>query len=288
MRRLYESLDKEVATEGREDVFVTEDLEELYDQQIKTPGLRWRLTSLNRSLGSLRLGDFGFVFARPETGKTTFLASEISYMADQTTQPVLWFNNEEQGAKVMLRIYQAALGFPLEKLFSNIESNKKEFFKKTKGNIRIFDNAVITKTDVKRICDTHRPSLIVFDQIDKISGFNADRKDLELGNIYVWARELAKTYAPVIGICQADGSGEGQKWLTMANVSNAKTSKQAEADWILGIGKQNEAGMEFVRHFHVSKNKLFGDKDSDPTMRHGKWDAKIVPEIARYEDYLKQ
>ena len=74
----------------------------------------------------------------------------------------------------------------------------------------------------------------------------------------------------------------------MANVSNAKTSKQAEADWILGIGKQNESGMEYVRHFHVSKNKLFGDEDSDPNMRHGKWDVKIQPTIARYEDYLKQ
>jgi hypothetical protein len=45
-------------------------------------------------------------------------------------------------------------------------------------------------------------------------------------------------------ICQADGTGEGQKWLTMSNVANAKTSKQAEADWILGIGKVNDPGYD--------------------------------------------
>lgn len=285
--KLVESLQQEALPSAVEDTFITENLEDLYVHQVKTQGLRWRLQSLNRSLGSLRKGDFGFVFARPETGKTTFLASEVSSMVNQTEHPIVWFNNEEQGEKVMLRIYQATLGLPLEQLLSNIKANQKEFLKLTKGNIKIYDNAIITEKDVIRVCESLSPSLIIFDQIDKIGGFDADREDLKLGAIYQWARELAKTYAPVVGICQADGSGEGQKWLTMANVSNAKTSKQAEADWILGIGKQNEPGMEFVRHFHISKNKLFGDEDTDASLRHGKWDVKIKPEIARYEDYLR-
>ena len=64
--------------------------------------------------------------------------------------------------------------------------------------------------------------------LDKIKGFNSDRDDLKLGFIYQWARELAKQYCPVIGVSQADGTGEGKKWLTMDNVSGAKTSKQAK------------------------------------------------------------
>ena len=64
---------------------------ELYNETIATPGLRWRLGSLNRMLGSLRKGDFGFIFARPETGKTTFLASEVTNFATQLEQPILWF-----------------------------------------------------------------------------------------------------------------------------------------------------------------------------------------------------
>jgi len=265
---------------------VTDDLEELYNEAIRIQGLRWPLASLNRSLGSLRRGDFGFVFARPETGKTTFLCHTVTHMAGQTQAPIVWFNNEEQGTKVMLRNYQAALGLGLEQLFSGHKKHKDAFLKATKGNIKLYDNAIISRSDVERICSEISPALIVFDQIDKIGGFQADREDLKLGSIYQWARELAKTYAPVIGICQADGSGEGQKWLTMANVANAKTSKQAEADWILGIGRQNDVGFEFVRHFHVSKNKLIGDEDSDPEMRHGKWDVIIKPTIARYQDVI--
>lgn len=268
-------------------VFVTDDLAEIYAKTVKEQGLRWRLKSLNTSLGSLRKGDFGFVFARPETGKTTFLASECSYMASQASGPVLWFNNEEQGEKVMLRCYQAALGSPLEQLFASIEQARENYRNVTKGNLKLVDQAVLNRREVEDIVASNSPALIVFDQIDKIGGFKADRDDLVLGEIYQWARELAKQYAPVIGVCQADGTAEGVKWLTMAHVANAKTSKQAEADWILGIGRSNDAGYEMVRHFNISKNKLVGDEDTIADRRHDRWDVLIEPQIARYKDIIQ-
>jgi replicative DNA helicase len=264
--------------------FVTDDLEELYESQVTTKGLRWRLNCLNQSLGSLRQGDFGFLFARPETGKTTFLASEVTHMATQAEGNVLWFNNEEQGSKVMMRCIQASLGLSLPELYRDIKGNKEKFINITQHKIKIFDQASISYKDVNKICEQIKPSLIIFDQIDKIKGFEEDRNDLMLGSIYQWARELAKDYAPVIAVCQADGTGEGVKWLNMGNVANAKTSKQAEADWILGIGKTNDEGLEYMRHMCISKNKLVGDSDSIPDMRHGKFDCVIKPDIARYVD----
>jgi replicative DNA helicase len=268
--------------------FVTDDLEELHAENIAKFGLRWRLKSLNKMLGSLRKGDFGFLFARPETGKTTFLASEVSYFASQLRDedgPILWFNNEEDGKKVQIRIFQATLGFHLRDLFADLRKSNEIYREIVRGKIKIIDSATTSKSDVERICKAMCPSLILFDQIDKIRGFDGDREDLKLGSIYQWARELAKTYCPVIGVTQADGSAEGKKWLTMENVANAKTAKQAEADWILGIGATHQDGFEYIRHLHASKNKLTGDEDSDPNMRHGKVDCIIVPEIARYKDY---
>jgi hypothetical protein len=122
------------------------------------------------------------------------------------------------------------------------------------------------------------------DQIDKIRGFEQDRNDLMLGSLYQWAREIAKQYAPVIAICQASGEGEGVRWLDMSHVANAKTSKQAEADWILGIGKSNDEGMEYIRYLNISKNKLVGDDDTLSDRRHGRMEVLIRPDIARYED----
>ena len=268
--------------------FVTDNLDELLSESYLKPGLRWRLNSLNKALGSLRKGDFGFVFARPETGKTTFLASEGSFMAEQAVQqdlgPILHLNNEEQHDKVKLRYYQATLGASLAQILSNREKADRMFKHQTGGRILIPRLASITAKDVERLAETFKPSLIIYDQIDKIHGFDSDREDLRLGAIYQWARDLSKAYCPSIGVCQADGTGEGQKWLTMANVANAKTSKQAEADWILGIGKVHDNGYEAIRFLHLSKNKLTGDEGSDGSMRHGKWEVLIQPEVGRYKD----
>jgi hypothetical protein len=269
-----------------EQEFVEDDLEVLHDGQCNTPGLRWRLQSLNEMLGSLRQGDFGFIFARPESGKTTFLASEVSFFATQTTKPVLWFNNEEQGDKVALRVYQAVLGCTTHELWADIQANKLKYKELTGGRIKIVldSEGRISKSQVEKLCLKYSPGLILFDQIDKIHGFTHDREDLRLGFIYQWARELAKQYCPVIGVTQADGTGEGKKWLTMDNVSGAKTAKQAEADFIIGIGKSHDDGLEYVRHINISKNKLLGDEDSLPALRHGKRDVLIIPEIARFKD----
>jgi hypothetical protein len=266
--------------------FVTQDLESLLSNTVGKPGLRWRLNSLNRALGSLRQGNFGFVFARPETGKTTFLCSEASFMAEQDacTGPILHLNNEQPGGEVQLRYYQAALGWTLEQLYSNPQKAQEAFFEKTKGKILLYDSAQIHRKQVEKLCNQHNPSLIIYDQIDKIQGFDNERNDLRLGTIYQWGREIAKTYCASIGVCQSDGSGEGAKWLTMANVADAKTSKQAEADWILGIGKVHDTGYERLRFLHLSKNKLMGDMDTDPKMRHGRWEVLIDPEIGRYRD----
>lgn len=267
--------------------FVSDDLEYLVNERQSAPGLRWRLRALNESLGSIRKGNFGFVFARPETGKTTFLASEVSYMASQLggdSGPILWFNNEQVGSEVMLRIYQSTLGIDNVNLIRDIAGNRRRYLEQTNGKIKLIDQAATTWQQVEKICAKYQPSLVVFDQIDKIKGFDADREDLRLGSIYIWARELAKQYCPVIGVCQADGSGEGQRWLTMANVANAKTSKQAEADWILGIGKIHDAGYDNLRYLHISKNKLWGDDDSKPELKHGRLEVLIEPQIGRYRD----
>jgi hypothetical protein len=266
------------------DDFVSTDIVEIVHKRRDMGGLRWRLNSLNQALGPLRKGNFGFVFARPETGKTTFLASEATYMAGQATQPILWFNNEQEGDEVVVYMYRAALGVTLTELHRDLQGNREAFEAATKGNLKLKDSASISKSQVEKIVAKYEPSLIVFDQIDKIKGFDNDREDLRLGAIYIWARELAKTYCPVIGVCQADGTGEGQRWLTMANVANAKTSKQAEADWILGIGKVNEVGYENLRYLHLSKNKLPGGEDARTEMRHGRWEVLIDPERARYVD----
>lgn len=268
--------------------FVDDGLEELLHNTFKEEGLRWRLKTLNRMLGSLRPGDFGFFVARPETGKTTLLASEVTHMAGQIPEnkgPILWFNNEEQGRKVKLRVYQAALGVSLMDLLRNPQEADRKYQELTHGKIKIYDNASIQRKAVEAICNKYNPSLIIFDQLDKVQGFTSDRDDLRLGAIYQWARELAKIHeCPVIGISQAPGEAEGVQWLTMNHIASSKTSKQAEADWIVGIGKLEDPSYNKVRYLSVMKNKLTGDRDTEESLRHGRLEVIIEAKIARYLD----
>lgn len=272
---------------GEEEItIVSDDLEVLLNETYHKPGLRWRLDALNKMMGSLRKGDFGFLFARPETGKTTFLASEVSYFASQLGEDEcgIWFNNEEEGQKVKLRIIQAHFGVPLEELMVNLPQYRERYMEEIGSRLLFIDEPSLTKAQIERFCDRKKPRFIVFDQLDKVLGFNDDRDDLKLGAIYQWARELAKLYGPVIGVTQSNGEGEGVRWLNMNHVANARTAKQAEADWILGIGKDNNAGFDAVRFLHLSKNKLQGDPDTDATKRHGKEQVLIEPYLARYKD----
>ena len=271
-------------TETDEAKPVNMDLHEIYESQIQTPGLRWRLDWLNKSLGSLRKGDFGFIFARPETGKTTFLASEMTHMVSQTDGDILWFNNEEQGKKVAVRCFQALFGLTNKELFDDKENNANEYKQKVGSRIKIYDYEDSSSTSrIESIIKETNPSLIIFDQIDKVRGFKSDRYDLELKKLYQWAREMAKIYAPVIAVSQAGGTGEGKVWLTMDDVDSSKTAKQGEADWILGIGKEQD-NTSNMRYLNISKNKLLGDADTLPDLRHGNQQVMIKPNIARYEE----
>lgn len=71
--------------------------------------------------------------------------------------------------------------------------------------------------------------------------------------------------------------------MNMGNVANAKTAKQAEADWILGIG-MSYLDPPNVRGFSICKNKLVGGPETVPLLRHGRFEVLIEPEIARYRD----
>jgi hypothetical protein len=237
-------------------------------------------------MGSLRQGDFGFIFTRPEVGKTTLIADTCSHFCSQLDRPVLHFNNEEMGAKVMIRYYQAALGLTSKELFDDLKGNQTKFLDFTKGNFRLYDTASLEKKKVEDICAKENPGLIIFDSIDKLKGFQDDRDDLVYKQIYQWSRELAKTYGPVIGVCHAAVSAERKQWLEMDDVAYAKTAKQGEADWILGIGATYENGRENMRYFHLPKNKLMGDDEMDEQFRHGKLIMRINPEVGQYADVI--
>jgi replicative DNA helicase len=277
---------KEIGTTvEKDDVFVNPSLSYI-SEVVATGGLKWRLKELNVALGPLRKGDFIIIAARPETGKTTFTASEASYMMTQL-QPdehVIWINNEEASNKVMMRVIQSYHGVTTGDLLGNAATYEKEFISNGGDRFLVLDDDSGIKSAIKiaRLFKEYKPGLIIFDQLDKVHGFKQDREDLRIGQLYEWARDVAKEYCPVIAISQVDGTGEGEKWIQMNQLRGSKTDKIGEADAIITIGKSNEPAMDLQRFIHVPKNKLFGGSETLEAHRHGCFEVEIEPAKARY------
>lgn len=266
--------------------FVDFDLEVLYNKTYGLPGLKWKLKSLCKMMGSLRKGDAGALFARPEVGKTTFLADQCGHMVFQTEAPILHFNNEELGDKIAVRYQQAILGMSTRELFSDRSGNYKKYLEKTDNRIKLLLDEHTHKTFIEDVCSKLNPGLIIIDSLDKVSGFEKEEGVEKFKQIYRWQRNLSKSFAPVVGVCHASASGEGKKYLEMDDVADAKTAKQAELDWLLGIGKTHDPSEERRRFLHLCKNKLIGDEDLDEELRHGRLPVRLFADIAQYGDEL--
>lgn len=265
--------------------FVSDDLNEILHQTVDTPGIPFPLACLNESIGPLRKGNFGVVFARPEVGKTTWLSQFVTNAVTKVEKPIIWLNNEQAGGEVKLRLYQSLFGVPLHELMHNREKYNTLYKEATRGLILLHDSDIIYRETVELLCEKHSPSLIVIDQLDKIAGGKEeDRRDLTLGQTYVWARGLAKRYCPVVGVSQASDAGENVKYLTYSHLADSRTAKPAEADFILGIGMSNTDDFKLYRYFNISKNNLLGHANMKAELRHGRFQVVIEPEIARYRE----
>jgi replicative DNA helicase len=266
--------------------FISTDLAELMEQDTVEGGLHWRLNCLNQSLGPLRKGNFGHIFARVNTGKTAMWVSEVTHMVQQVEKPILIFFNEEQGRDVVYRMYNAITGMTYLELTTNVKRAKDIWEQKVGDKIKFIDDpSKVNKITMEKIIAQVEPALIIIDNMDKVKGFSADRKDLLLHEIYKWGRDLAKTYCPVITVGQADNSGHNSKVIDESQMADSKTAKPSEMDFIIGIGREDKEGYENMRYITVSKNKLRGDANTIEEMRHmrGK-PVKILTQYSIYED----
>ena len=278
----------------KDELFVSADLSAIADR-ITSSGYEWRLDALNRSLGPLRTGNFVIVAARVEVGKTTFLASEVSYLAQQLPKdrPVVWVNNEEESSVVFFRIVQAALGQESKVIIADSKKAMTDYAALMGGNK---DKIRVTKDmnnvrDLETLFREVNPGLIIFDQLDKVDGFKSDeREDLKLGKIYKWARELARSYGPVIAASQLSASAVEMKdppFIGLDALRGSKTDKPGEADVVITIGKYKEPKSpeeEMIRTINVPKNKLPGGGAKQmESERHGQYLVTIDPIRARFE-----
>lgn len=239
-------------------------IKELLKQDTDMSGIKWRLRCLNETMRPLRGGDFGIIAARPDQGKTSFIASEISYMAPQLPDDknVLWLNNEGPGKRIIPRVWQAALGYTINEMVALSQADKLEgqFLKYMKrfDKVRIVDVHGLSNSQVELIIEANNAGIVIYDMIDNIGGFgDAARTDLKLEYMYQWARERAVKY-DAIGLATSQISSEGHdlRFPGLSMLKDSKTGKQGACDFQLMIGSVSDPLLRTSRFIGLPKNKL--------------------------------
>lgn len=269
-----------ISQQDRTNPFSNKTLEELIEQYASRDGLHWRLNCLNEDIGPLHGAYLGHVFARPDTGKTSFICSELSYMARQLKddENIVWFCNEESAGRIQFRLFSTLLNVTKEKVI-NHKDKAREKFNELGGNKIHFVDGCTQMSVVRNVCFEYKPKLIVIDSGDKISfpGDKAYDAVNRLGELYWKYRLLANEFqTPVITVAQACAEVAGKKWLEMHHMNNSKTGKSAEMDFVIGIGRVLDGEEDGIRYINIPKNKLNGF--------NGKHAIKFNSRTGRYND----
>lgn len=270
-------------------------MEDLYAQDQSDYGFQWRLPELRQHMRRARPGDAIVWAARPDRGKTTTIASEMSFMIPQLdivypgeNKTFIWFNNEGDSKGIRRRLYQAILGVPQSQMLEwHKDGTLLERLHEAVGGKHVFDRILImsihgySSGQVMRLIKEHNPGLVVFDMVDNIrfNGLSTNggtRTDQMLEEMYKWVRDAAiiERFA-AFETSQVSGDGENMQYPLMSMLKDSKTGKQGACDAIVIWGEQS--GNERGRFLGIPKNKLV--VEGQPM--NPKKECYFMPEIAR-------
>ena len=258
---------------------VTSNVNEVLDLLDVTTKWKFNIPVLRDNVGGIGGGNLMIAFARPETGKTAFwvsLCTGPNGFAEQGAK-IHAFINEEPAIRTQMRAISCYTGMTRDEIIEDKEMANKSW-SEIKDNISMFDTVDWSMEDIDAHCEKHKPDIIVIDQLDKVNvtGTYA-RTDEKLRQIYTSVREIAKRRdCAVIAISQASADAHNRNSISFDQMENSKTGKAAEADLIIGIGRNANSDLENkIRTLCVSKNKING--------YHGEPVCTIRRGISRYE-----
>ena len=258
---------------------VTSDVVQVLDLLDVTTKWKFNIPVLKENVGGIGGGNLMIAFARPETGKTAFwvsLCAGPNGFAEQGAK-IHAFINEEPAIRTQMRAISCYTGMTREEIILE-KKVAQSSWSEIKNNISMFDTVDWSMEDIDAHCEKHKPDIIVIDQLDKINvtGTYA-RTDEKLRQIYTSVREIAKRRdCAVIAISQASADAHNRNSISFDQMENSKTGKAAEADLIIGIGRNSNSDLENkIRTLCISKNKING--------YHGEPVCTIRRSISRYE-----
>lgn len=278
LKRLIESTAEDSIGEKTTYTEITAGLGELLDSLTLEPDFPFAWPPLSNVVAGLDRGHFGIIFARPETGKTTFTSFLAQIFLSQGFTVAVW-GNEEPAIRTKLRIIQSYFEVTREELNRGRDQYSEEWNSSVHDRLHVLDCVGTTIQEIDDWCKINKPDIVFIDQLDKVHiGGKFNRGDEKLKEIYLQTREIAKRNKCLVwGVSQASAEADGVANLEYRFLDNSKTGKAGEADLIIGIGKRGDTGAaEGLRHLCISKNKQNG--------WHGTIDVRMDMHTAQYSE----
>jgi len=262
------SFEEEAATEVRCGHSVVELTEKGFDPE----GLiqLWPLSLNTRLEGGLKPGHHVVLFGRPEIGKTMVVIDMIAGFLHQGLR-VLYVGNEDPIDDINMRVVNRLSGMNKHEV---LNAPKEADSRAREAGYELLIMAALspgTKREISDLIETHRPEVLVLDQLRNINMHN-DNFVLQLDEAAKMARTWAKKNScVVVSVTQAGDSASGKAWLDMGDVDFSNTGIPATADLMIGIGAADKNIQRGEIVLSLPKNKVSGRHEyfavlTDPTL----------------------
>ena len=243
------------------------DVEELFQDFEADPDFPFPIITLSDEVAGTYRGNLGIIFARPESGKSSFCAF-LAAEAIRKGSTVGYIMNEETAKRMKSRVLTAYFNVHKETYMQEIETIKEVYKNEIEDRLFIMDSVGSDISEIDQFAKLNKIDVLFVDQLDKVKvGGEFSRGDERLKELYVNAREIAKrNNCMVWAVSQASYDAHNRQFLDFAMLDGSKTGKAGEADIIIGIGK-NPREDDDTSLLCVSINKISG------------WHGHVVCEI---------
>lgn len=248
-----------------ETMFREPDIHEILAEQARDEGLKFRQTCLQEYMKGL-MPPLSVAFcAGVDSGKTSFLADALTYMAPQAEKlwpgrPIIWFSNEGVVREIWPRLYSSALGLTADKL-AKIKAEKlyADFGKALGGDrhkIKMKDAHGWGLAQVAGVIEELKPIIVVFDMLANFKLPGVEKKHEKLETLFQEVREMAALH-DFIAISTVQFSAEGYDLLYPPGTAlkDTKIGVQGALDIQINMGKLNDPAYVNTRGLSLPKNK---------------------------------
>jgi hypothetical protein len=251
--------------------YIDTDIGVLLSEIADDRGIKFRkLQVLFEHVGGMQGGASIAIAARPDKGKTSFIASTLVDFAPQCIsffgkdRPILWLNNEGPGKKIVPRVYQAALNKDIVEInkLSNAGELVQLYSKAVGGDptiIRVKDMHGATLAQIEQVIEAMRPSVVVYDMLAnfRLPGGQGGNKAEAIEQAWQTVREHAVMHDFIaISTVQISVEGGNQLFPSYSALKDSKTGIQGATDLILMLGSLDNPDAQILRGISTPKNKF--------------------------------